>query len=239
MTYLNALLFSWLAGLSTIFGIFLVMLNEKFTKKYSILFVSLAAGVLLGAGFFELIPESFALNSHAMLITLIGFLLFYLLENLIVVHICKERDCTKHRIGIMAVLGVTFHSFIDGVVIGISFGISYVLGIISATAVIAHEFPEGILAYSMLIHSDFNKKKSLLYSIFIALATPIGTIIALLFIKSISVNILGGALAFAAGSFLYIASSDLIPETHEKFSRLNALLVILGVLFIFGIERLL
>jgi len=239
MTFLNVLIFSGLAGFSTLLGVWLVNKNEKFTKKYSILFISLAAGVLLGASFFQLIPQSMALNNSALLIILIGFLVFFLLENLVVVHICKEGDCTKHRIGTMAVLGIGFHSLIDGIVIGIGFGISNVLGIIAAVAVISHEFPEGILTYSTLIHSKFDKVKSLLYSIGVALATPIGAVLTFLFIGDVSNAMLGGVLALAAGSFLYIASSDLIPETHEKFSRLNAFLVIFGVAFIFIIERLL
>jgi len=239
MTFLNTFILSSLAGIATILGVLLVKFNEGFTKKYSIFFISFAAGALLGASFFELIPESMALINNSLIFILLGFLFFYLLENLIVVHICKELDCTKHRIGIMAVLGIGFHSLIDGIIISVGFQISFDLGLISAIAVIAHEFPEGLVTYSTLIHSNFNKNKSLLFSILVSIATPLGAILAFPFIEKFTENILGALLALAAGSFLYIASSDLIPETHEKFSKLNALLVVLGVSGLFLIEMFL
>ncbi|MFH1591865.1 MAG: ZIP family metal transporter [Candidatus Woesearchaeota archaeon] len=237
MTFANVLLLSLIAGLATVLGVFLVKSNEKFTKKYSIVFISLAVGVLLGASFFELIPQSLELLDSALIFILIGFLIFYLLENLIVVHICKESDCKKHRIGTMAIIGIGFHSLIDGIIIAVGFEVSFALGIAAAIAVIAHEFPEGIITYSTLIHAKFSKNKSFLYSILVAIATPIGAILAFPFIKNLTEPFLGGLLAIAAGTFLYIASSDLIPETHEKFSKLNALSVIIGVLILFFIER--
>jgi len=231
MSITNTIAISVLAGITTIIGVFLVRWNEKFTKKYSILFISFAVGTLLGASFFELIPESLELLDNALIFILAGFIFFYLLENLIVVHICKEGDCTKHRIGTMAIIGIGFHSLIDGIVIAVA------LGIIAAIAVIAHEFPEGIITYATLIHSGYQKKKSIIFSIFVAIATPIGAIISLPFIKNVTEPILGGLLAVAAGSFLYIASSDLIPETHEKFSKLNALLVVFGILLLYFVEK--
>ena len=237
MSITNTIAISVLAGITTILGTFLVLWKEKFTKKYSILFISFAVGTLLGASFFELIPESLELLDNALIFILAGFIFFYLLENLIVVHICKEGDCTKHRIGTMAIIGIGFHSLIDGIVIAVGFEISFALGIIAAIAVIAHEFPEGIITYATLIHSGYQKKKSIIFSIFVAIATPIGAIISLPFIKNVTEPILGGLLAVAAGSFLYIASSDLIPETHEKFSKLNALLVVFGILLLYFVEK--
>ncbi len=237
MTVFNIIILSTLAGLATMAGVYLVHLNEKFTKKYSVLFISFAAGTLLGASFFELIPESFELNDASLLLILFGFITFYLLENLVVVHICKETDCKIHRIGTMAIIGVGFHSLIDGIIISVGFHISFALGIASAIAVIAHEFPEGIVTYSTLIHSGYDKTKSLLFSLLVALATPFGAFITLPFIQYFTQQMLGGLLGLAAGSFLYIASSDLIPETHKKFNKLNALLVVFGIIFLFVIEK--
>src|SRR3989344_4648623 len=123
MSITNTIAISVLAGITTILGTFLVLWKDKFTKKYSILFISFAVGTLLGASFFELIPESLELLDNALIFILAGFIFFYLLENLIVVHICKEGDCTKHRIGTMAIIGIGFHSLIDGIVIAVGFEI--------------------------------------------------------------------------------------------------------------------
>ena len=228
-------LYSSVAGIISLFGVWLVLKNERIAKKYSVLLISIAVGVLLGASFLQLIPEALALTSDALFYILIGFLAFYLIENIFVVHSCKEEDCRVHRMTTMSVLGLGIHSLIDGVAIGIGFGVSFSLGIVTAIAVIAHEFPEGLITMSLLLNSKFRRKTSIFYGVLVAVATPIGAILSFFFIPNMTAQVMGILLALIAGTFIYIAASDLIPETHEKFSKFNALLVIVGILFIYAV----
>jgi ZIP family zinc transporter/zinc and cadmium transporter len=228
-----------IAGLATILGMLLVLYKHKFAIKYSIYFVSFAVGILLGVTFFNLIPESIELYSQALIYVLVGFIVFYLLENLVVIHSCKEEDCEKHRISIMSVIGLGFHSLIDGIAIGVGFGISKEVGIVTGLGVTFHEFPEGIITLSLLFDSKIKRIKSIVYTVIVAIATPIGAIASFFLIKELSGNVLGLLIALAAGSFLYIAASDLIPETHKRFNKFNAVIVLIGIIFIYLITNLL
>lgn len=235
----NIVIYSLLAGLATIAGMFLVLNNENWARRNTIYLISFSAGVLLSVAFTHLIPEALKLNSNGLLWLLFGFVFFYILEHLIIIHSCQEDDaCTVHPIDKIALLGMGFHSLLDGVIIGIGFEISNTLGLLTTLAVLLHKLPDGISMVSVLLHSDYTKKKARDYSLLVASMTPIGAILSYLFLKNISTGILGIFLAVAAGSFLYIASADLIPEIHKKSKILNIVLLIVGIIMPFLIERL-
>jgi len=229
----EVLIYGSLAGLATILGVLLVMYKRKLAEKYSIYFVSFAAGVLLAVSFFELIPEALELYEGSLVIVLIGLIVFYLLESFITIHVCKEEGCESHKIGLMSFFGLGFHSLIDGVIIGVSFGISSVLGLITTIAIISHEFPEGLIAASLMLGSKLSKKKVVIYSLLVALATPIGAVLAYLFLGNVGENVLGMLLGLAAGSFLYVAMTNLIPELHKNVSKMNFVLMLFGILFVY------
>jgi ZIP family zinc transporter/zinc and cadmium transporter len=121
---------------------------------------------------------------------------------------------------------------VDGITIGIAFQVGYAMGLMAALAVIFHETAEGIFTYTLLIHDNVSKDRSLFYSWLVALATPVGAILTYFLTRNISDFSLGALLAIAAGSFIYIGASDLVPATHKRQAFLNALLVLLGVGFI-------
>lgn len=227
---LNILIYSILAGLATIVGMFLVLKNEQWARRNTIYLISFSAGVLLSVAFSHLIPEALDLNSNALLWLLFSFVFFYVLEHLIIIHSCQEDDlCTVHPIDKIAILGMGFHSLLDGVIIGIGFEISNTLGLLTTLAVLLHKLPDGISMVSVLLHSDYSKKKARDYSLLVASMTPIGAILSYLLLRNISISILGIFLAIAAGSFLYIAAADLIPEIHRKSKILNIFLLIIGI----------
>ena len=227
---LNILIYGILAGLATIAGMFLVLKNESWARKNTIYLISFSAGVLLSVAFSHLIPEALDLNSNALLWLLFGFVFFYILEHLIIIHSCQEDDsCTVHPIDKIALLGMGFHSLMDGIIIGIGFEISNTLGLLTTLAVLLHKLPDGISMVSVLLHSDYSKTKARNSSLLVASMTPIGAILSFLFLKNISTGILGIFLAVAAGSFLYIASADLIPEIHKKSKILNIVLLLIGI----------
>ncbi len=234
----NTIFYSSLAGIATILGILLVLYAKRFTKKYSIYIVSFAAGVLITFALIHLIPDSLELYKSSLLIVLLGFLIFYLIEHFIMRHSFHESYEKKHAAGKMAAIGLGFHSLIDGIVIGAGFEISQQFGLIATLAVIAHEFPEGITSMAVLLHANYKRSLAIFYSFLVALATPIGAILTLFFLKNINTEFLGILIALAAGSFIYVGASDLVPETHEQYNKKNALFLILGIVFVIVISML-
>ncbi len=216
----------------------LVLYKEGF-ERYSVYFVSLAVGVLLGASFLELIPEAMEiLPKQSLLFVLLGFLSFYLLENMVIIHSCPEGDCPRHQIvGWMSFLGLLFHSLVDGIAIGAGFGLMKGLGIMIALAVIFHEFPEGVLTTALLLKAEFPRRRILFFAISVALATPVGVILSYAAARDLHPSILAALLAFTAGTFLYIAATDLLPETHKDYKKSNIFLVFFGVGFMFLLTK--
>ena len=238
----NIIFYSTLAGLSTILGIILVTFNEKIVLRYSHYVNSFAAGLILGIAFFHLFPESMKLTSKAFLFIVTGFLLFYLLESGIVIHSGSEihfdkKDIHHHNKGVVMFSGLFFHSFIDGIIIGVSFGVGPKLGLLTSLGVILHELPEGVTTFSLLLNS-LKRSTALKMSLAVALATPLGALICLAFVGNLSELILGNLIAITGGSFLYIAASDLIPETHSTKGLQNAGFLLLGVLLLFLLSNL-
>ena len=104
------------------------------------------------------------------------------------------------------------------------------LGIITALAVLLHELPEGITVTGILLYGAMKRTKVFFYSLIVALATPLGAILSYLFLRGISPNIVGALLALAAGSFIYIAAADLIPETHKARNKFHPPILLAGAL---------
>lgn len=243
--FFNTILYSVLAGSATVGGIYLVLKWEDWARRNMIYLISFAAGALLATAFLDLLPESLTLTTHSqtLMYTLLTFIFFYTLEQRVIIHSHVEEECeehltTKKSVGWMGFIGLGFHSLIDGLIIGAGFEAGPSLGLLTTLAVIFHDVPEGTSIFSILLHTGFKKPQALRYSWLIALAKPVGAISAYLFLGQVDGSLLGSLLAVAAGSFIYIAASDLIPETHRKTNHLNAVFVLAGVLFLLAINRL-
>ncbi len=237
----STIFYSTIAGLSTILGIIMVILKEKWVLKHSHYVNSFAAGLILGIAFFHLFPESLELAENAVLFIFIGFLLFYLLENVMVLHSgseihFKEKSNPQHTKGMVMFSGLFFHSLLDGIIIGVGFEIDPKVGLLTSLGVILHELPEGVTTFSILIAS-IKRKTALKLSVAVALATPVGALISLAFVGGLSEGMVGLLLAMAGGSFLYIGASDLIPETHEEKGFQNAGFLLLGVLLLYSLSK--
>ena len=238
---LSIIFYSTIAGLSTILGIILVLLNNEWVLKHSHFMNSFAAGLILGIAFFHLFPESMELSENALLFIFIGFLLFYILENVMVIHSgaevhFKEGTNPQHSKGLVMFTGLFFHSLLDGIIIGVGFEIDPKVGVLTSLGVILHELPEGITTFSILL-SSIRKATALKLSVAVGLATPVGAILSLTFLSALSENAIGILLAMAGGSFLYISASDLIPETHKEKGYRNTVSLLLGVFFLFIISK--
>jgi ZIP family zinc transporter/zinc and cadmium transporter len=234
------------AALGTLSGIYIINTKQEWAIKHSHYVNSFAAVLLLALVFFLLIPEAVELSEFAFLAVFIGFFLFYLLENFIVlhsgseIHFHQEETPIPHvhtsdtRMGWMAFSGLVFHSLLDGIIIGIGFEISPEIGFLAAMAVILHEIPEGVTTFALINRTMPTKAKFM--SIIVALATPSGAIFSLLFVETLAESIIGILLALAAGSFIYVAASDLIPETHLSNNFQNLISFLFGAIMIYVIS---
>jgi zinc and cadmium transporter len=230
----SVILFSLLAAITTMFGAFLVHYNRKRVKGYLIHIIGASAGVLLGASFIHLLPEAMELNTYALSYTLVAFLLFYLLEQLVIIHPCAEPNCDTHKLKLGRISFVAFavHSLLDGMAITVGFSVDPTLGVIAAVAVILHELPEGIATLTLLHYAEYPHRRSLLLTSVVAIATPIGAILTYFIIPWITFEIQGALLGLIAGSFLYVAAADLIPETHRAGNRKTFLFMLMGLGFL-------
>lgn len=234
-----SVIFSFFAGLSTLVGVYLTKSAKAWVEKNSHYLISFAVGVILANSFFELLPESVKLipSSWHLWMTA-GFLILFLVEQFILIHACPEgEECNVHTVGTVSTLGIGFHSLIDGMVIAAAFSANFSLGFLTALAVIVHEIPEGVFTYTFLTHGKVAEGKKMFYSWIVTLATPIGTLFTVFILRGVPESMVGILLALAAGTFLYVAASDLTPETHRRSSIWNVVLVILGILVVLGIEK--
>jgi ZIP family zinc transporter/zinc and cadmium transporter len=242
---ITVLFFGTLAGLATLTGILLMRSRQKWAIDRSQYVNSFAAGLILALVFFHLLPEASELSSIAFPVVFLGFFSFYLLENFIVIHSGSELHfhesdpCLQHNSetnGVMAFAGLSLHSLIDGVIIGVGFELGSEIGILAALAVIAHEVPEGVTSFALI--NETLPDKSLVLSLIVAVATPIGALISLVFIQSLDDNMIGILLALAAGTFVYISASDLIPQTHGTQNLKTMFSFLLGAVLIVLISLL-
>lgn len=241
---MQAILFSLATFISTLSG-GLIALRHKDRLH---LIMSLTAGVLVGVAFFDILPEMFRLTQEAhldimpgLIMVVGGFLLIHILEKLAVINHAHEEEYATHKhpsVGLISASGLSFHSFLDGVGIGLGFHVSSAVGILIAIAVIAHDFSDGLNTVTLMLTHKNTSKKALQLLLIDALAPVIGALSTYLF--TIPNTILLLYLGFFAGFLLYIGASDLLPEAHSRHSSWYMLLLtIIGAAFIFGVTRFL
>ncbi len=222
----------FLVSVISLIGIVFVVLSEKWFNKALLMLVGFASGSLLGGAFFHLIPEAIEKVGKASSITVeniflalaLGLLIFFVLEKFLWRH-CHEREkCPVHPFAYLNLVGDGIHNFIDGIIIAASFMASQdvSLGFIVTLAVAAHEIPQEIGDFSILLYGGFSKTKALIYNFLTALTAMAGGIFT--FYGSAFLPQTPYLLAFAAGGFIYIASTDLIPELHRERKALNSFL---------------
>lgn len=226
----SAAIYSLAAGAITLAGSFLVIKNADAVGKYTKYLLSFAAGVMLATAFMHLLPEaSEAVGPAIFLWTLAGFATFYVVENFVMVHPCGDEHCELHKLGVISFIGLFVHSLLDGVAIAVGFAVGRGVGFFTAVSVILHEFPEGISISGILMHAGETRKKIIIFSVAVALATPLGAIVFSAWSPDMSERALGILLALTSGSFIYVAATDLIPAAHKKNNRFVTLAFFVGV----------
>jgi ZIP family zinc transporter len=231
------LLLTSLAMCSTLVGGYVAI---KAHRRIHLL-MGLGAGVLLGAVFFDLLPESLAVagengwSARLILgIVIAGFLIFYLAERLLILHACPEDDCTNaahQHIGRLSAVGLIVHSALDGAAIGAAALVSWQTGLLVALAVIAHDSSDGLNTILLVTHGERVRRGDLIFLALDALAPVCGGLLAIIILPP--AGALAVFLAFASGFFLYTATSDLLPEAHRRSPSIGvALATIVGLALI-------
>jgi zinc and cadmium transporter len=228
---------SALAGAGSLVGTALVLWKEDWVRRWSLAAVALAAGAMATTAFSHLVPEAMAAHPTAPYWTLAGFGLFFLVNQVVSFHACGQGLTDLHPIGTMALVGILAHSFFDGVAIGAAYGAKEETGRIVAAAVFLHELPEGAITVVILLHTGLARSRALVWGVVCALLTPLGAILAAPFAENLGAGMLGALLGVSAGSFLYVAAANLLPETRREGHRANALAFVLGVALILGLSQ--
>lgn len=216
----------------------ILLWREDLARRFSLTLVSFAAGSLLGAAFLELFPEALEATAYsgAALALLLGIFVIFLFEKLLKWYHCHDQEmCEVHTFSSTVLFGDAVHNFIDGIVIALSFVAGPAVGIATTIAVFFHEVPQEIGDFGVLLHAGYEKTKVFLWNLTIALFTPLGAILGYLAVSWVEPYI-PWLLAFAAGSFIYIATSDLLPELRHKTKGLDLghlIAVVLGIAVIF------
>jgi len=223
---------TFLVSLVSFIGIFTLSLKEKILEKVLLFLVSLSIGGLMGGAFLHLLPEAVEKfeNGEVFLYTLAGFFLFLIIEKIIHWRHCHKSHCPIHAFAYMNLIGDGIHNFIDGLIMAAGFIASPGLGIASTVAIFLHEIPQEIGDFGVLVYGGFSRKKALIFNFLTALTAILGGVFGfyLLSFTEIASKFL---LAFAAGGFLYIAASDLIPEIRKEMD-IKKFLVNFGVIFL-------
>lgn len=217
----------------------------KYKDKFHLI-LGFTAGVLLGVVAFDIFPEIIELvkktsvDSIEPMIALVGgFLIFHVLEKLLIIHHAQELEYGSHKhpaVGILSALALAGHSFLDGVGIGLGFQVSSMVGILVAIAVIAHDFSDGLNTVSLVLVHKNSSRKALILLFIDAIAPVLGALSTMLFVAPD--NVLIWYLGFFAGFLLYIGASNILPEAHSKHSSIGTIVMTLfGVLFIFLVTR--
>jgi len=212
--------------------------KEATLKAILLPLVALSAGSLLGGAFFHMIPESvekIGSQTTVYIWVVLGFSIFLLLEQLLHYHHC-HRDSTDCRMPLtyLVLIGDGIHNFIGGIAVAGTFLIDVRLGITTWLAAAAHEIPQEIGDFGVLVHGGLSTKKALLYNVLSASTFLVGGILAYLFSFTSWVYYL---IPFAAGNFLYIGASDLVPEVNRHDHLVNNIIHFLS--FVSGIMILL
>ncbi len=244
LTYIIIAILIGSAGSVSLAGLLLLLKEDKLQKTATYL-VSLAGGTLLGAAFLGMMPKAINLLNGSIIlqITLIGIVVFFLIEKIILWRTCYNKDCERYQNASapLILIGDAFHNFIDGIVIASAFLSSINFGILATIAVFAHEIPQELADFGVLIKNGYSAKKAFFYNMISGLTAIPAGILSYYYLGS-TTKLIPYVLAFSAASFIYIALAGLVPQMHKKTqlkdSIIQFMLIILGILIIYFIKKI-
>jgi len=219
----------------------ILFLKDNDLNRVSTYFLYVASGILLGAAFLGMIPKAIMLAEPAKItgFILIGILILFLLEKIVLWRNCGNKECDRHSnaSSSVALIGDGFHHIIDGIVITSSFLISTKVGVMVSISIAFHEIPKSLGDLSILIKSGMSRKRAFWYKV-LSVSTAIIFGLLAYFLSHVIKTIIPYVLAFSAASFLYLAMAQLIPEMHRKTALKDSVsqifLILLGIGIIYA-----
>lgn len=243
--FFYALISAFIVSLLGLLVFLALYVQDKILKKVLIYLVSFSAGGLMGGAFFHLLPESIGANCKPLSIfvsLMAGFCLFFILEKFLRWHHCHEHgnECPrKLHLGYLNLIGDAVHNLIDGIIIASTYAVSIPLGIVTTISIISHEIPQELGDFGVLLYSGMSKKRAMFFNFMVALIAVMGVFVGYFLIQYVE-GITLFLVPAAAGGFIYIAASDLIPELHKeikaKGSIFNFLVFLAALILMLGLK---
>lgn len=230
------IVFSVLGSVGAIAGAALLLFFQEGTRKTLLpCLLSYAIGTLLGAAFLGMIPHALQQATPIAIsgTVLVGIVLFFVLEKIVIWRHCHDTECEVHSsAGPLILIGDAFHNFVDGFVIAAAFLTSVPLGVAASLAVIAHEIPQEVGDFAILLENGYSKTRALILNSLSSLTTLPGAVIAYFYLGATR-EAVPFILALSAASFIYIAVADLVPSLHRqaglKAALMQFVLILAGI----------
>ncbi len=235
------ILFSILAVVFTMSGAAAVLKLGGFSRTFLARALAYAAGVLISVALLDILPAGFGFDAQALSYgALAGLLALFTLETFAAHSSCSEfmEDCHVHDIGAFALAAMGLHSLLDGFNIAVGFSSGSAAGFNVALGVILHKFADGVTLVSLLLHAGRTPRKALVFSLWLAAATPFGALVAAPLLRALPAGAEAFALGLSGGSFLYIAMADILPELHRHDDKFARLIYPAGYLTVYLIKKL-
>ncbi len=231
-------IFSITAALFSIAAAIWVLKKGGTRREFITKILAFSSGIMIAVSFLHFLPEGYGQNSQATSWSFLLTVLFlFSMENFTMMNSCSEfvEDCHMHSLGFFAFFAMSLHSMMDGFNISVGFSVDSAVGFNSLAAVMMHKFADGITLSSLLKHAGFSDRKNIVYVGFMGLATVLGAAISSYFI-SFSSRYMPALFGISAGSFIYIAATEIIPHLHRERRRSSPLLLFFGYIFVFIIH---
>lgn len=235
-TFLLILGSTFFVSLISFVGVLTFTIKTKLLDKLVLILVSLSAGALMGGAFLHLLPEAVGMvtNVNVFLYVLLGFIIFFLIEKILHWRHCHKGNCSVHTFTYMNLIGDAVHNFIDGLVIAVSFITDMRLGVSTSMAIAFHEIPQEFGDFGVLVYGGISKVRALFLNFSIALIAVAGGVVGYFVSSFYAQQFSVFLLPLAAGGFIYIAASDLLPELRKvetlKKSVSTFIVFLLGIL---------
>jgi zinc and cadmium transporter len=211
-------------SLGALVGVLTLAVKEAKLTRALMLLVSFSAGAMMGGAFLHLLPEAVETLAPDLALTaaLLSFMGFFLVEKLLHWRHCHQGHCPTHTFGYLNLIGDSIHNFIDGLIIAAAFLTDIRLGLVTAAAVALHEIPQEIGDFGVLLYSGFSKNRALTANFLVALTVVLGGVAG--YWSSFWLeDLVAWLLPVAAGGFIYIAASDLMPEIRKELGLKKSL----------------
>lgn len=222
---------SLLAAAVTTVGLVVIRRFEAWGRENTSYFACFAAGVLISVSFLHIVPTAFSMSAAAPGWLLAGYVVMHLLNRFLSGFVCDRPEIADYAIGLVPLMGISFHSFIDGAIYAITFKVSLFTGVLAAVGMVLHEFPEGIVTYLLLLKGGFPKARALVLAfVAAALTTPLGVLAAWPVVERIDARTLGAALALSSGALIYVGARHLLPRAEREPRRFSLIALGAGIL---------